>query len=514
MSARNRTWRTGASRTAPHANPALSLKTGGRPLDSATRAYMEPRFGHDFSGVRVHTDAQAARASGAHALTAGEHIAFAPGHYLPDTPAGRGLVAHELAHVVQQRHGRGDPNRVSAPGDRDESAAQQAIHDVAQARIPRLGAAHAGVQRQSAGDAPTPLLPVRPSLFPSAAIASQQSASELVLESFLNRMWDAQSSREQPLRLSANVLDGLHLILGMDAPVSPYATFETASELIARLRPLLKSGAPDLNAPAALDKLVAGEKPLAHGGTALAGTPAAPIFPGPAPGPAPIPDPRKPPPHGDNYDEAAMKALGAAFETFRKTRLGRELEKAVKEYVFSKDGIPLVIWVTTVGATFLAANDPKLPSVPDIPVGHGITLKFDVSAKGSELPLLLRDLVHDRAEPPGTPERKVAVSATFTFEALGELAAAVGHFFAEAATWIGKGIVRAGTVIGRGASAFAKALAKVPPELLFGAAGAALGAGIGALAGGGVGALIGAGVGLAAGIGAGVIKRYLGKEQT
>ena len=83
------------------------LREPGRPLDAATRAYMEPRFGHDFSGVKVHADAGAAQSSaeiGARAWTAGSHIAFGPGMYNPSTRRGGALLAHELAHVVQQQN--------------------------------------------------------------------------------------------------------------------------------------------------------------------------------------------------------------------------------------------------------------------------------------------------------------------------------------------------------------------------------------------------------------------------
>lgn len=67
---------------------------------------MESHFGHDFSGIRVHTDEKAARsasAMGSSAYTIGTDIAFAAGQYAPHTPAGRRLLAHELAHVQQQR---------------------------------------------------------------------------------------------------------------------------------------------------------------------------------------------------------------------------------------------------------------------------------------------------------------------------------------------------------------------------------------------------------------------------
>ncbi len=80
------------------------LRSPGRPLDGATRSFMEPRFGHDFSRVRVHTDAQAAesaRAVNALAYTVGQHVVFDYGHYRPGAPDGRRLLAHELTHVAQ-----------------------------------------------------------------------------------------------------------------------------------------------------------------------------------------------------------------------------------------------------------------------------------------------------------------------------------------------------------------------------------------------------------------------------
>ena len=76
----------------------------GQPLDATTRALMEPRFGRDFSGVRVHVDGSApksAEAMRARAYTVGRNIVFAPGAYAPRSDTGQRLVAHELAHVVQ-----------------------------------------------------------------------------------------------------------------------------------------------------------------------------------------------------------------------------------------------------------------------------------------------------------------------------------------------------------------------------------------------------------------------------
>lgn len=82
-----------------------TLNGRGRALDGGARQALEPRFGFDFGRVRVHNDARAgqmAREVGARAFTVGTDIAFAPGEYAPATAAGRRLLAHELAHVVQQ----------------------------------------------------------------------------------------------------------------------------------------------------------------------------------------------------------------------------------------------------------------------------------------------------------------------------------------------------------------------------------------------------------------------------
>ena len=95
---------------APHASPALqtqihALIGGGNPLPESVRNFFEPRFGHDFSQVRVHTDAQAAesaRALDARAYTVGQDVVFEAGQYAPNATAGTKLLAHELTHVIQQ----------------------------------------------------------------------------------------------------------------------------------------------------------------------------------------------------------------------------------------------------------------------------------------------------------------------------------------------------------------------------------------------------------------------------
>jgi hypothetical protein len=81
------------------------LRSSGQSLDAATRAFFESHFDHDFSRVRVHTDAQAgesAHAVNALAYTVGQDVVFGVGQYMPATSTGRQLLGHELTHVIQQ----------------------------------------------------------------------------------------------------------------------------------------------------------------------------------------------------------------------------------------------------------------------------------------------------------------------------------------------------------------------------------------------------------------------------
>jgi hypothetical protein len=82
-----------------------TLSSGGQPLDTSVRATMESRFGQDFSGVRVHTDERAAESAqvlNARAYTVGKDVIFGAGQFAPQTVPGKQLLAHELAHVMQQ----------------------------------------------------------------------------------------------------------------------------------------------------------------------------------------------------------------------------------------------------------------------------------------------------------------------------------------------------------------------------------------------------------------------------
>jgi hypothetical protein len=107
----------GTAGRVPLVTPALEaqimgLRGGGQPLSAAARGFFEPRFGYDFSGVRIHAGSAAAalaRELQAQAFTTGRDIFFARGTYRPRSDTGLHLLAHELTHVVQQ--GEGDVRR-------------------------------------------------------------------------------------------------------------------------------------------------------------------------------------------------------------------------------------------------------------------------------------------------------------------------------------------------------------------------------------------------------------------
>jgi hypothetical protein len=139
----------------------------GRPLDAPTRSFFEPRFGRDFSFVRVHVGAEAAesaRSVNALAFTLGRDVVFADGAYAPHTQSGRRLLAHELTHVVQQRTER----RASALSDTNPPARQ--LGPIAASGGPIM---QRDLARPPSG-APDPLVALAPAEIP-AAIAFNQA---------------------------------------------------------------------------------------------------------------------------------------------------------------------------------------------------------------------------------------------------------------------------------------------------------------------------------------------------
>ncbi len=123
------------------------MRSPGRPLEPTLRATMESRFGHDFSRVRVHADGLAdasAEVVRARAYTLGSHIAFARGAYDPATDAGTRLVAHELAHVVQQSRTHGS----CGEGEAEREAAHTADAAAAGRRVAPVRATPLRIARQ------------------------------------------------------------------------------------------------------------------------------------------------------------------------------------------------------------------------------------------------------------------------------------------------------------------------------------------------------------------------------
>jgi hypothetical protein len=119
---------------------SVRRQSSGEPLDAAVRSEMEPRFGADLSGVKVHRDgaaATAARGLNARAFTTGSDVYFGEGRYDTGSAPGKRLLAHEIAHVVQGENaakGTGSGPQVSSPGDPAELAADRAADAVLEGR--------------------------------------------------------------------------------------------------------------------------------------------------------------------------------------------------------------------------------------------------------------------------------------------------------------------------------------------------------------------------------------------
>jgi hypothetical protein len=146
--------RTGGG-PSPHSDVASALLSGldaGTGLPADVREFMETRFDRSFADVRIHTGAQAATAAesvAARAFTVGSEIVFGAGEYAPEGPEGRRLLAHELAHVVQQGGATGAP----APESVTEAEADNAAYGVIEGRPPDISErASPGVIQRSEKD--------------------------------------------------------------------------------------------------------------------------------------------------------------------------------------------------------------------------------------------------------------------------------------------------------------------------------------------------------------------------
>lgn len=134
----------------PHTEPTTVppvvydvMRSPGQPLDKDTQSFMESRFGHDFSRVRVHADvkaAESARTVNARAFTVGHDVVFGTGQYAPDTNEGKSLLAHELTHVTQQYTATAavmsdDTLEVSSPYTSSEHEAKRIANGVMSAPV-------------------------------------------------------------------------------------------------------------------------------------------------------------------------------------------------------------------------------------------------------------------------------------------------------------------------------------------------------------------------------------------
>lgn len=139
------------------------LRSPGQQLDAASRAFFEPRFGHNFGHVRVHADPKAAasaRAVNALAYTVGQDVVFGEGRFAPNSAAGRRLLAHELAHTVQQRSATMSlPGKIeiSSPDDHHECEAENFAQGVVQATGLRSAKGGDPAENPKAGFAASPM---------------------------------------------------------------------------------------------------------------------------------------------------------------------------------------------------------------------------------------------------------------------------------------------------------------------------------------------------------------------
>ena len=218
-----------AAAVAPVVRQALA--TPGCPLEPATLSEMSARLGHDFSTVRVHADEAAARAArrvDAAAFTVAEHVVFDAGRFDPGSRAGRRLLAHELAHVAQQRHASAVVAGVGAVEHPSEHAAERAA--AGDARGLSLGAPVPALQRAPTG------LPDKPA---SATIGGEELEFELT--AFLQRTLAAQGG--QRLRVTEAVKQGIRSLtigdpsarLRVDLMLSDTAPTGTPAEFAKRV---------------------------------------------------------------------------------------------------------------------------------------------------------------------------------------------------------------------------------------------------------------------------------------
>lgn len=195
------------------------LSSPGRALDFATRAIMEPRFGHDFSLVRVHTDeraAESARGVNAFAYTVGHSIVFGAGQFSPHSGDGQKLIAHELAHVIQQEGGGGNAGVLSSPHDRFEQEAREAAASVLAGKFVQVRPAGPlpGVQRDEKKTTPEEIA--------AGALTAGPKGGKKVFEKAVRTAAETEAKGKETTRIEVPAA-------GKDDPVKGVTSSEFAS---------------------------------------------------------------------------------------------------------------------------------------------------------------------------------------------------------------------------------------------------------------------------------------------
>jgi hypothetical protein len=237
------------------------LDSPGRPLDNHTRSFMESRFGHDFGGVRVHSDSQAAQSArdvDAHAYTVGQDIVFDHGNYAPDTEQGKWLLAHELAHTIQQRGlQRKSIDGIEAAGNSGLERRLEREADAAANAVTRTGAT--GAARFT--PAPHPLISREKRQWGSLGTSLGKSPKtgkqfSRVMVSFLGGVSYISAKQNSPVKDAegkpssvAFYVDKLFLPAGKAKALSRYQQLATAGALEAKFHssgnlPSIKPGRP------------------------------------------------------------------------------------------------------------------------------------------------------------------------------------------------------------------------------------------------------------------------------
>jgi hypothetical protein len=197
------------------------LDSSGQPLDSATREFMEPHFGHDFSRVRVHTDhkaSQSAKAVNALAYTVGHNVVFAGGQYAPGKKSGQKLLAHELTHVVQQRKmANAAPQSKLEIGPANDSLEQEADRFAEKvAGVSAAATATPPMPPARSSNNSRPLLQRAPADQTPATTAPAVSAPGLIVDDEVQQLADGQMHKTE-------FLDKLHaeVCVTSDAALAP-----------------------------------------------------------------------------------------------------------------------------------------------------------------------------------------------------------------------------------------------------------------------------------------------------